>query len=375
MDDRAYWLAWAQVPGIGATLVKRIQQRFGSLQAGWSASLSDLMTVEGIGPQISEAILATRNSLEPYAFLEQHQQKNPCFWTPADPDYPRLLLETPSYPLVLYYRGHVVPEENQGRTNLVAIVGTRNPSDYGKRWTQRLTTALVQHGFVVVSGLAEGIDTEAHRTCVSRGSRTIAVVGSGIDVVYPVSNRQLCDDILVKGLVVSEYPRGTKPDRLHFPQRNRIIAGLCRAVLITEAPARSGALITASIANDYGRDVYVLPGALDNPRSYGCLELINQGAQLILGERHLLELLGTLPALDNSSAPETPISPRSESTLPPDLDPSLAKVLATISSDSVSFDYIVQHVEMPANVVSSALIQLQLMNLITELPGMRYQRH
>ncbi len=374
MDDRAYWLAWSQVPGVGSTLVKRLHQHFGTLQNAWTANTSALIAIEGIGPQTLEAIVAKRNQIDPEVFLEQHHQKNPHFWIPTDPDYPRLLLEAPSYPLILYYRGAVAVEENQGISHTVAIVGTRDPSDYGKRWTHKLTTTLVQHGFTIVSGLAEGIDTEAHRSCVDRGSRTIAVVGTGVDVVYPTQNRRLYEDILPRGLVISEYPSGTKPERLHFPQRNRIIAGLSRAVIVTEAPEKSGALITAHLANDYGRDVYVLPGSLDNPRSRGCLELINKGAQIILGEKHLLELLGTMPNLDISQPLPSSLPSDSPSLPLPNLEPSLAKILQAISSEPTTFDQVVQRVEMPASAVSSALIQLQLMNLVVELPGMRYQR-
>ncbi len=383
MSDRAYWLAWSRVPGVGSTLATRLKNQFGSLQAAWSADSSSLLRVDGIGQQTVEAICAARQHIEPVDFLEQHSQKNPDFWTPDDSDYPQLLLEIPSYPLVLYYRGQVIPAENQGINNLVAIVGTRNPSEYGKRWTKKLTTTLIQHGFTIVSGLAEGIDTEAHRSCVDRGGRTIAIVGTGVDLVYPSTNRSLYEQILAKGLVMSEYPSGTKPDRQHFPQRNRIIAGLSRAVIVTEAPDKSGALITASLANDYGRDVYVLPGSLDNRCSEGCLKLINNGAQIILGESHLLELLGTLPRLDSytSSLLSSPDSsqPAPSASLqvavPPDLEPSLATILQAIPLEPISFDHLVQRVTLPASSVSSALIQLQLMNLVTELPGMRYQRY
>ena len=185
----------------------------------------------------------------------------------------------------------------EGNAPTIAIVGTRRPSPYGLKWTRRLTHRLSQEGFTIVSGLAAGIDTEAHRTCLSLSGRTVAVVGTGVDVVYPRRNQSLYDEIIETGLVVSEYPAGTPPDRLQFPQRNRIIAGLSRATLVTEAPQKSGALITAYLANEFCRDVYALPGSLDNPNSRGCLGLITRGAQLVMDEDNLIQTLQEMPSL------------------------------------------------------------------------------
>jgi len=373
MEERVFWLAWSQITGIGPILLQRLHWHFGSLQQAWTASIADLIDVEGFGSQTVEAIALQRLTLDPPAFLEKHEQENPCFWTPADPDYPRILLEVPDPPPVLYYRGVVEPQENAGLKPTVAIVGTRDPSDYGRRWTRRLSAVLVQNGFTVVSGLAEGIDTEAHRTCVGIGGRNIAVLGTGVDLVYPWSNRSLYQQVLDCGLAISEYPAGTQPDRVHFPRRNRIIAGLCRAVLILEAPARSGALITATLANEYGRDIYALPGSLDNGRSLGCLRLIDQGARMILGEKELLETLGNLPQIKPTTTYQT--------QLPLDLEPELAQILQVITDLSqqtemqpIQFDHIVQTSGLMAGAVSSALLQLELLGLIAQQPGMRYQR-
>lgn len=372
--ERAFWLAWAQIEGIGPILMQRLQRHFGELATAWEADTSDLAAVEGLGLQTIATIEQTRSQISPLAFLEQHEQANPHFWTPADAEYPRLMLEMPDPPAVLYYRGKVDRQENEGILPLIGIVGTRSPSDYGRRWTRRLAATLVQNGFTVVSGLAEGIDTEAHRSCVDLEGRTIAVLGNGVDRIYPWSNRQLQRQILTDGLLLSEYPAGTLPDRVHFPRRNRIIAGLSRATIVIEAPERSGALITAHLANEYGRDVYVLPGSLDNPKAIGCLSLLSKGAQVILGEAHLLELLGTLPQIDPLPAPR-------QTQLPIDLDLELAQTLQTLTdlvqesqSEAVPFDGIVQRSGLPAGVVSSALLQLELLGFVAQLPGMHYQR-
>jgi len=372
VEERAYWLAWSQVERVGPVLLKRLQQHFGTLAEAWNASAAQLQAVEGFGYQMAKIVTAARSQLHPEQLLAEHSLKNPCFWTPADNDYPRLLLEIPSPPPVLYYRGIVQPQENLGLRPMVSIVGTREPSEYGKRWTRKISTALTQHGFTIISGMAEGIDTEAHRGCLAAGGRTVAVFGTGVDMIYPPRNQPLYEEIQKQGLLLSEYPAGTRPNRANFPQRNRIIAGLSRAVLVMEAPSKSGALITAYFANDFCRDVYVLPGSLDNHKSLGCLGLLSRGANVILNEGHLLEMLGAIPQLD--SAVQLPLfTPAQPATLP-QLEPELAQVLQALPPEPIPFDLIMQQVGLTASSVSSALLQLELLGLVSQLPGMRYRR-
>ena len=381
VEERAYWLAWSQINGIGPILLQRLHQHFNSLAEAWTAKPVDLMRVEGLGKQIIETILQERTQLNPEEFIEKHLIKNPCFWTPADPDYPRLLLEISNPPPVLYYRGLVDVKENQGITPTVAIVGTRSPSEYGRRWTRKISTALAKSGFTVVSGLAAGIDTEAHTSCLEAGGRTLAVFGTGVDIVYPKPNERLRDRVLQQGLAISEYPAGTQPNKTNFPRRNRIIAGLSRATIVIEAPQKSGALITAYQANDFCRDVYVLTARLDDERSFGCLELLSKGAHPILpssdrllSEDRLLEMLGALPKLDYAEQLSLfPLNPTVEKQGPP-LEPELAKVLSAIDSGPISFDVIVEAAGLEAGTVSSILLQLELLGLVSQLPGMRYQR-
>ncbi len=369
IEEQAFWVAWSQINGTGSILIKRLQQHFGSLAAAWSANREQLLQVEGIGLQSVDAIINQKSRQEPEKLFQQHQEQNPNFWTPNQTNiYPRLLLETASPAPVLYYKGQVDIKENQGIVPLIGIVGTRHPSEYGKRWTRNISTALAKSGFTVVSGMAEGIDTEAHLGAIEAGGRTIAVLGTGVDVVYPPRNKELYQQILRHGLVVSEYSAKTPPNRPHFPQRNRIIAGMSRATIVIEAPTRSGALITARFANDFCRDVYVLPGSLDNERSHGCLELISNGASVILGVDRLLEMLGAMPQIDPSPPPQQ------LELLPINLAPELTQVWEAIALESVSIDAIVQKTDQPISEVSSALLQLELMGLVSQLPGMRYQR-
>lgn len=406
MTERAFWLAWRQMPRVGPTLIMRLQREFGSLEAAWQASGQALGAVQGFGPKTLTEVMAARPQCDPLVLYREHLVTNPLFWTPGESDYPALLRELPAPPVLLYYRGAVDLAENRGLKAAIAIVGTRRPTDYGLRWTQRLSRALTQRGFTVVSGLAEGIDTAAHRACLEAGGRTIAVVGTGVDRVYPAANRRLCEAILGQGLVVSEYPAGTRPDRSHFPQRNRIIAGLCRAVIVVEAPKRSGALITAYAANEFGRDVYVVPGSLDQAQARGGLELIHQGAQVILDEVQLLQALGSLPPLDGdggeahpettpettpASAPE--ITPGMAATLAA-LDPALQAIWQQVPSEACSLDGLLLRCNQNLSnqelgdqdvnsqnsgsqnlgELSSALLQLELLGLVVELPGKYYQR-
>lgn len=359
-------------------MLRRLQQHFGTLGAAWEASPAKLREVEGFGAKTVEAVVGKRSQIDPEKFLQQHLQKNPYFWTPADAEYPRLVLETPNPPAVLYYRGKVQPQENQGITPTVGIVGTRQPSEYGIRWTRRISAALAKQGFTIVSGMADGIDTEAHRACLEAGGRTLAVFGTGVDVVYPSHNRSLYEQILANGLVLSEYSAGTPPDRTRFPARNRIIAGLSRAVLVMEAPKKSGALITAQVANDFRRDVYALSARNDDYNFHGCLNLLVQGAKPIPIELdELLKMLGATPIKETENLGSLPLFAQSlPSNQPPlpDLEPELKQVFQAVSSEVLPFDLIVQKAGLAAGSVSSALLQLELMGLVTQLPGMRYQR-
>jgi DNA processing protein len=347
-------------------LLHRLIEQFGSLSAAWSATAEQLQLVSGIGGKTLSTVLSQRLAMNPEQLLANHQDQD--FWVPCDPEYPRLLLEIGDFPPVLYYRGQVVRAENQGVTPAIAIVGTRDPSEYAKRWTRKMAYALGKNGFTVVSGLAEGIDTQAHIGCLEAGGRTIAVLGTGVDTPYPQRNQTLYQSITEKGLVLSEHPAGTQPHRSHFPKRNRIIAGLSRATLVMEAPSKSGALITAYQANEYGRDVYVLPNSLDNIRAVGCLGLLQRGAQAMLGVGQLLDMLGAMPTLER----ETPS--KKQKVLPPltTEQATLVAVLRRLTDAAVPFDVLVEQTQISAGELSSALLQLELLEVVVQHPGMRY---
>ncbi len=381
VSERVLWWAWSRIDGVGPVTLKRLHDHFGSLADAWMADAPALQAVEGIGAKLAGAIAQQRQQRD----LTQIQSAEPAepaepgaYLTPADTAYPALLFEIADPPPVLYYQGDLTLLSQCQIRPAVGIVGTRSPSDYGRRWTRRITAALSRAGVTVVSGLADGIDREAHQSCLEHQGATIAVLGTGVDEVYPSVNRDLHRAISDQGLLLSEYPPGTGPDRAHFPRRNRIIAGISRAVLVTEAPAKSGALITARLANDYGRDVYALPGSLDNPRSRGCLELVNQGAQLVLGEDTLVTALGAIPDLGMipiERGGEATAPPGSAPLPPPDLAPSLLQVWQVLQGEPLTLDAIVNQAQpLTTGEVLSALTQLELMGLVNQLPGSRYQR-
>lgn len=377
-EERAYWLAWANISGLGPIALQKLKQKFNTLAIAWTSTPKELGQISGFGRHTIDKIVEERSRINPEQLLKQHIEKNPNFWTPADPDYPRLLQEIPTPPPLLYYRGIVDLQEILGITPTVGIVGTRNPSEYGRRWTRKISSILAKSGFTIVSGLAAGIDTEAHSACLEVGGRTVAVFGNGVDIVYPRQNKSLAEQVVKQGLAVSEYPAGTKPNSKHFPQRNRIIAGLSRAVLIMEAPQKSGALITADMANEFCRDVYVLPARLDDQKSYGSLQLINKGAEVIpITMDRLLEMLGAMPSLDidvEEYSEQLSLFNDKNQTDMPNLEPMLAEIFKHISTEPIVLDLIIQKTGLSSGEVSSSLLQLELLGLVTQLPGMRYQK-
>jgi DNA processing protein len=373
--DRAYWLAWSQISGVGGIIRKRIYLRFESMELAWDAGLDDLLAIEGIGAKLGAAIVAQRPTIDPDRLLDEYFEANPNFITPADPEYPRSLLEIPDPPALLHYQGNLDLLRSAAAA-AVALVGTRKASDYGRRWTRRLSAGLARSGWTIVSGLAAGIDAEAHESCLDIGGQTIGVLGTGVDLVYPTSNRKLYDRMAKVGLILSEYAAGTPADRAHFPARNRIVAGLCRATIVTEAGLGSGALITARMAQDYGREVHVLAGSLDNSEAAGGLHLIRQGAHIITSEADLLEVLGPVARsaqLDLFAVEVTPIVVAKPT--PIDLKPELQTIWQIIaaSREPVVLDTIVETTGLPTGNVLSGLLELELMGAISAQAGMRYQ--
>lgn len=377
MEERSYWLAWREINGIGTVLLHRLWHHFGSVALAWTASGPELQQVEGIGPQRAEKIVADRQPIHPDKVLATYQQYNPHFITPSDPTYPKILTSLPDAPTVLHYRGDISLLQTLATNKGIAIVGTRKAGKYGSLWAERYGRILAEQNFVIISGLAEGIDRIAHEACLDAGGKTIAVLGNGVDQVYPPSNRHLYDRIEQSGLLLSEYPAGTKPDRKHFPARNRIVAGLSQATLVMEAGISSGALITANLANEYGREVYALAGNLDSPQSEGCIQLITQGAQILPKPERFLEMLEVMPQTHITESEVQSLVENLEekvNLMLPTLEQPLQDLLRSIITlhNNAPMDLILQQVPLSTAEASSGLLQLELMGVIVQNPGMRY---
>ncbi len=288
IDDRelACWVAFSRVQGLGAARIRRLQAHFGALADAWKAPRAGLLAA-GLEPELVDRVLAARARRDPAADLEACRRLGLKVLTWADPDYPDRLRVIDYSPAVLFVKGNFLPAQAWA----VAVVGTRRPTYYGRQVARALSRDLAAGGVTVVSGLAVGIDTEAHLGALEAGGWTLAVLGSGLDQVYPWENRQLADRIAEAGALITEFPPGTQPAAQNFPIRNRIISGLSLGVVVVEADEASGALITAGYAADQGRDVFAVPGPITSPQSRGTNRLIQDGAGLVTGADDILEAL------------------------------------------------------------------------------------
>lgn len=284
--DVQYWVSFHRIPGVGSATLLALREAFGSLDEAWHASPADLRAV-GLSERAADSIAESRRAIYPDREMEQIRRAGVSVLTIDDDRYPRLLRETAHAPAVLYLRGSIEIVDELA----IGIVGTRKATPYGADMARRFAVDLARSGVTIVSGLALGVDTVAHHAALDGGGRTLAVLGSGLDIIYPSRNRKLAERVINEGALISEYPLGTKPDARNFPARNRIISGLSRGVLVVEAPIKSGALITASFAGDQGRDVYAVPGSARSSASAGCHALIRDGATLVTSAADILEEL------------------------------------------------------------------------------------
>lgn len=290
--DLPWWLALNRVKGIGPARFTLLLDAFGSARGAWEATPADWRQA-GLDERTASAFERQRRGINPDAELARLDALRVAALRVIDPGYPRLLREIPAPPPVLYVRGRLLPADDLA----IGVVGTRNVTAYGRHVTERLAGDLAAQHVTIVSGLARGVDTHAHMAALDAGGRTIAVLGCGPDLVYPPDNARLAARIVEQGAVVTEFPPGTQPDAGNFPARNRIISGLSLAVLVTEAPEASGALITARFAAEQGRDIFAVPGNITSRGSAGTNLLIQDGAKLILSaDDALAELnLGMAP--------------------------------------------------------------------------------
>ena len=360
MDSREALIALNLLPEIGPVRLSKLLHFFGEPQKILSASRRALMSVDGVGDKASAQILQWNKIIELDAELRRIEKFCCTILIQDDESYPSLLRQIYDPPHVLYVKGVVSEIDNCS----IAIVGTRQSTLYGRQMAQKLAGQLAASGVTVVSGGARGIDSASHEGALSSGGRTIAVLGTGIDIVYPAENASLFQRISEDGAVVTQFPFGRKGSKYSFPIRNRIVAGMTQGTLVVEANRSSGALITANLAADYGRTVYAVPGRIDSPRSAGCHDLIKDGAQLCESAEDVLSEFSHLKA----------INPESVAIPMPALSHAEQSVYSVLSHEEMLQDEIIRRSQQSAAQVSVALLQLEMKKLVTQHPGRLFIR-
>ena len=348
------------IPGVGPRLRQTLLEYFGSARAALAAPPSQLRQVPGVGAKLCQKITVEAKDLDVRGELQRCEENQIHLVRDTAPDYPRLLKEIHDPPGILYVRGTLTADDGVA----VAIVGSRHATPYGKQVAEKLASGLVRAGLTVVSGLARGIDTAAHRGALDAGGRTIAVLGSGLLNVYPPENQGLADQITASGAVISEQPSTAKPLSGAFPQRNRIISGLSLGVIVVEAAERSGAIISTTHATEQGREVFAVPGRVDSRMSRGCHRLIRDGAKLVETVDDVLEELGPLVEAmprDDGRVIRHPAELQ--------LNQQEQNVLAAIDVEPTSIDDVVASSGLPAHRVLSTISVLEMRKLIRRISG------
>lgn len=362
MEDLRSWLILLNVPGIGPSRLRMLVERFGAPGAALRAPIRELMSVPGVSEKTAATIRNYRDDREIARQVAVIERVGARAISWLDPEYPERLREIHHFPPVLFLRGTLAPADARA----LSIVGSRAATPYGRMMAERLARDLSARGMTIVSGMARGIDSLAHRAALSGGGRTLAVLGCGVDVVYPPENAELQKAIVQNGAVISEFPMGTQPEGPNFPRRNRIISGLSLGVVVVEAGEGSGALLTAEYARDQNREVFAVPGNVNVPKSRGTNELIKQGAKLVgTVEDVLEELTGVLGESPRPGAPP-PISD--------DLPPDERSVLEVLSETPKHIDTICAEAGFPPSRTLSALLSLELSGLVQQRSGKVFVR-
>jgi DNA processing protein len=355
-EQMKYWVGFNKVPGIGPMRLKLMLGSLVGIEEAWHASTEDLQTI-GLGQKIIEDFIRIRSELDLDAEIEQIYSHGFKVISWDSEDYPVRLKEIDTPPPVLYVWGELDPNDRWA----VAIVGTRRMTSYGESVTQELASALAMNGITIISGMARGIDGVAHRTALANGGRTIAVLGSGLDQLYPPEHRRLAKEISEHGAVLTDYPLGTKPEARNFPPRNRIISGLALVVVIIEAGEGSGALITAHFAVDQGREVFAVPGKINSRTSIGTNKLIRDGAIPLLSVEDVLEALNfdviVRQEVISEFMPEDDVE---------------RMVYEKLSFEPIHVDSIQAACGLPVSKITASLAMLELKGRARQVGGMQY---
>jgi len=353
--------------GVGPRTYAALVERFGTPSAAVTASERDLVSVAGIGDQTAAGIRSSLDAADPEAELKRAQEAGVGLLFRGEPDYPVALSYLADAPPVLYVKGSLCREDAQA----MAVVGMRKCSLYGQDQAERLAGGLARTGFTVVSGLARGIDSAAHRGALAAGGRTVAVLGNGLATVYPPENNRLAEAIVERGALVSEFPMAIEPRAENFPRRNRILAALSLGVIVVEAGYRSGSLITARLAAELGKEVFAVPNRVDAPGAAGVHALIRDGAKLVAS---LADVLEEFPSL-GIAAPAGENAPHEERiALKANLSPEEARLTEILDSEPAGLDVLAQRSGLGASQASAALTLLELKGLVRALPGGQFAK-
>lgn len=359
MEDIKYWVALNRVPQLGTVRFRRLEAHFGKLAGAWQASLAELKAA-GIEDRPAREIVAARSRISPDAEIERMSLAGvkPLNW--HHHDYPPRLKEIHDPPPVLYYKGTILPDDERA----VAVVGTRGLTTYGREAAAALTTDLARNGITIVSGLARGIDGVAHRAALDAGGRTIAVLASGLDTVYPREHAGLFQRTQGAGAVVCEYPLGVRPDPRSFPRRNRLISGMSLGTLVIEAPNKSGAVWTVRHALDQNREVFCVPGSIFSPASQFTNRMIQEGAKLVSSYTDVLEELNLTVVAHQVEMP----------MIQDQADDTEAALLQYLDDEPLHIDDIRRSASLPIAAVSSLLSMLELRGKVKQVGCMHYIR-
>ena len=367
MNAKEALIALNMIDHVGPVRVRQLLEYFGVAPAILGASKQQLLKVRGIGEETAEAISQWEKTVDLASELKRIQEFGCHVLTQADPAYPELLRQIYDPPIVLYVKGELTEKDK----NSVAMVGSRMTTHYGMEVARKLAYQLAYIGVTVVSGGARGIDTASHQGALSAKGRTVAVLGTGINLVVPPENAELFERVAASGAVITQFPFNRTADKQSFPIRNRIVAGMTLGTVVVEANLTSGALITANMAVDCGRQVFAVPGRIDSPRSKGCHELIKKGAKLCEGAEDILSEFEYLFPRTNR-----PPSPGETGVLPAlALSETEVKVHAALEAEAATMDEVIRRSGLSASTVSVALLSLEMKRLIKQLPGRLFVRN
>lgn len=358
MSDIRYWIGLSLVPEVGPVMSRKLIASLGSPENVFKAGVRDLLSIRGLSEDKARNIhnFGLWEAVEKQ--IKDTEKKKMQIISYDDPRYPEVLKEIDGAPIVLYMKGEYHPDDRYG----IAVVGSRKHTTYGEVVTRKISGELASAGFTIVSGMARGIDTLSHTSALSSGGRTIAVLGSGLDVYYPAENKGLMGKIADSGCVISEFPPGTMPHRENFPRRNRLISGLSMGVLVVEATADSGSLITAGYAVEQNKEIFAVPGSIFSENSEGTNRLIKQGAKIVLQTNDIIEelapvLRGFIKIQDRKTA---------------DMSAEEGTVCATLTREPKHIDIVARETKLPVHKTLELLLSLELKGVVKQTNGKRF---